>query len=140
LLTLKQNGGRSTQSLCDPKKESEMVPFFFWFFLVFLKWVGIYIINKDKKNFNMRTIRLTENELSRIVRKIVNEEEESMQSTNWPLCDKVGVTQGSFEGEKEGFGFLRYDVGENNRPVTVGSGGTPKMCKFQKRKIITIQR
>ena len=87
----------------------------------------------------MRTIRLTENELSRIVRKIVNEEEESMH-TNWPLCDKVGINQGSFEGEKEGFGFLRYDVGENNKPVPVGSGGTPKMCKFQLRKIITIQR
>ena len=43
----------------------------------------------------MKTIRLTENELSRIVRKIVNEEEQSMH-TNWPVCDKVGVTQGSF--------------------------------------------
>jgi len=88
----------------------------------------------------MKTIRLTENELSRIVRKIVNEEEQSMQSTNWPLCDKVGVTQGSFEGEKEGFGFLRYDVDKNNKIIPVGSGGTPKMCKFQKQRIITVGR
>jgi hypothetical protein len=88
----------------------------------------------------MKTFRLTESDLNRIVKRVINEDTQSMESTNWPLCDKVGVTQGSFEGEKEGFGFLRYDLDNNNKPVPVGSGGTPKMCKFQKRKIITIQR
>jgi hypothetical protein len=76
LLTLKQSGGRSTQSLCDPKKESEMVPFFCLFkknhYLCLMKltkkeqlfmdllekegvvWVFDYILldTKDKKGYD----------------------------------------------------------------------------------------
>jgi len=82
-----------------------------------------------------KTIRLTEDDLTRIVKRVINEE-----NTNWPLCNQVKVTQGSFEGEKEGFGFLRYDVDSQNKVIPVGSGGTPKMCKFNKRSIVTLQK
>ena len=82
--------------------------------------------------------RLTERDLSRIVKRVINEDIENLQGTNWPLCSKVGVRQGSFEGEKDGFGFIRYDVDDQNKVKPVGTGGTPKMCKFNKRSIISL--
>lgn len=89
MLTLKQSGGRSTQSLCDPKKESEMVPFFLIFFNFFK--MGWYLYkNKDKeKNFNMkRIVRLTESDLARIVKRVVRESETSMGMQSGKLTGK----------------------------------------------------
>jgi hypothetical protein len=81
-----------------------------------------------------RIVRLNESDMSRIVRQVINE-----QNTDKPLCSDVKVTQGSFEGEKDGFGFLRYDVNNQGKVIPVGSGGSPKMCKFKRRTKILLQ-
>jgi hypothetical protein len=81
-----------------------------------------------------RIVRLAESDLTRIVRQVINEEH-----TDWPLCRDVKVTQGSFEGEKDDFGFLRYDVNNQGKVIPVGTGGTPKMCKFKRLTKILLQ-
>ena len=80
-----------------------------------------------------RIVRLNESDISRIVRQVINEH------TDWPLCSDVKVTQGSFEGEKDDFGFLRYDVNNQGKVIPVGTGGTPKMCKFKRLTKISLQ-
>lgn len=82
-----------------------------------------------------RIVRLNESDMSRIVRKVINEE----GVAEIPECNSVKVTQGSYEGEKDGFAILRYDVDKQNKVVPVGSGGNPRRCKFNRRTIISLQ-
>ena len=63
-----------------------------------------------------RIVRLNESDLSRIVRKVINEEE---NAAGIPDCKSVKVTQGSFEGERDGFAILRYDIDSNNKVIPV---------------------
>jgi hypothetical protein len=89
----------------------------------------------------MKSIRLTENELSRIVRKIVNEETQTAdsQSGGTPLCKDVKVSQGVFIGEKDNFGHLMYKIDANtNKILPANSQGSPRKCRFVRNTTITL--
>jgi hypothetical protein len=91
----------------------------------------------------MKSIRLTENELSRIVRKIVNEEfdenTESQSGGGIPLCKDVKVSQGVFIGEKDNFGYLMYKIDANtNKILPANSQGSPRKCRFVRNTTITL--
>jgi len=89
----------------------------------------------------MKSIRLTENELSRIVRKIVNEDAQTAESQSGgiPLCKDVKVSQGAFIGEKDNFGYLMYKVDANtNKILPANSQGDPRRCRFVRNTTITL--
>jgi hypothetical protein len=89
----------------------------------------------------MKSIRLTENELSRIVRKIVNEDAQTIesQSDGVPLCKDVKVSQGAFIGEKDNFGYLMYKIDDNDKILPASADGYPKRCRFVRNTTITLK-